>query len=156
VSNVAEAFRDESTNFTYLFLCYGYEEVGGKIGTATSGYRSGQKGRPTYVIEIDYVGDKRSDLGGRYLSPIGGRYSKTGIKITTYPAPEPPTIHTERDNINNVDFDKAYLAYKTVISLIEGIERGDGLKLPDTVHCWRKNDPLPSLEPPNTVLEKEE
>ena len=51
---------------------------------------------------------------------------------------------------------KVGLAYKTVISLIEGIERGDGLKLPDTVHCWRKNDPLPGLEPPNTVLEKEE
>lgn len=155
ISNIAEVFRDEPTDFTYLFLCYTDEEVGKKIGTATSGYRSGQKGRPTYVIEVDYIGDKRSDLGGRYLSPIGGRYLKAGIKITTYPMPEPPTIHTERDNITNVDFDKAYLAYQTVIALIEGIEKGEGLRPPDTVHFWRKNKPLPGLETPQTVCEKE-
>lgn len=56
--------------------------------------------------------------------------------------PDPPTIHTERDNIDNIDFDKAYLAYKTVISLIEGIEKGDGLIPPNTVNFWRKDQPL--------------
>ena len=76
------------------------------------------------------------------MSPIGGRFLKTGIKITTYSMPDPPTIHTERDNISNVDFDRAYLAYKTVISLIEGIEKGDGLIPPDTVNFWRKDQPL--------------
>ena len=76
------------------------------------------------------------------MSPIGGRFTKTGIKITTYPMPDPPTIHTERDNIDNIDFDKAYLAYKTVISLIEGIEKGDGLIPPNTVNFWRKDQPL--------------
>lgn len=151
VSKIAKVFRDEPTNFTYLFLCYTNEELGKKIGTATSGYRPGEKGRPTYVIEVDYIADKGGGLGGRYLSPIGGRYLKSGIKITTYPAPTPPTIHTERDNTNNVDFTKAYLAYKTLISLIERIEKGEGLQPPDTVHFWKKNQPISGLEPPQTV-----
>jgi len=122
ISNVAEALRDESTNFTYIFLTYGDEETGRKIGSATSGYRPGHDQRPTYVIEIDYVGDNSAELGGRWLSPIGGRFLKTGIKINTYPMPDQPIIHTEKDNFSNVDFNKAYLAYKTVISLIEGIK----------------------------------
>ena len=105
-------------------------------------YHSGPDGRPTYVIEIDYVGDKSADLGGRWMSPTGGRFVETGIKITTYPMPKPWIAHTEKDNISNVDFDKAYLAYKTVISLIEGIEKGDGLNPPDTVNFWRKDKPL--------------
>jgi hypothetical protein len=142
ISNVAEALRDESTNFTYIFLTYGDEETGRKIGAATSSYRAGSGQRPTYVIEIDYVGDKNAELGGRWLSPTGGRFFKTGIKITTYPMPEPLTFHTERDNLGNVDFNKAYLAYKTVISLIEEIETGDGLNPPDTVNFWRKDKPL--------------
>lgn len=142
ISTIAEAINDEPTNYTYLFFAYGNEEIGRKIGSATSGYRPGRDQRPTYVIEIDYVGDKSAELGGRWLSPIGGRFLKTGIKITTYPMPDPPTIHTERDNISNVDFDRAYLAYKTVISLIEGIEKGDGLIPPDTVNFWRKDQPL--------------
>ncbi len=140
ISNIAEAYKNESTNFTYLFLTYTNEELGRKIGSAT--YGSGLSGRPVYVIEIDYIGDKNSELGGRWLSPTGGRFQKTGIKITTYPTPHPPNIHTERDNITNVDFDKAYLAYKTVISLIERIEKGDGLITPDTVNFWRKEQPL--------------
>lgn len=155
VSNIAEVFRDEPTNFTYLFLCYTDEELGRKIGSATSGYRPGPMGRPTYVIEVDYIGDKRSDLGGRYLSPIGGRFLKTGIKITTYPMPEPPTIHTERDNIKNVDFKKVYLAYKTVISLIEGIEKVNELMPPDTVHFLRKDKPLRGQEIPQIESERE-
>jgi len=142
ISNIAEALKDEPTNYTYLFLAYGNEEIGRKIGSATSGYRPGPDQRPTYIVEIDYVGDKSADLGGRWLSPIGGRFLKIGIKITTYPMPDPPTTHTERDNISNVDFDKAYLAYKTVISLIEGIEKADGLKPPNTVNFWRKDKPL--------------
>ncbi len=142
ISNVAEALRDESTNFTYIFLTYGDEETGRKIGSATSGYRPGHDQRPTYVIEIDYVGDNSAELGGRWLSPIGGRFLKTGIKITTYPMPDQPIIHTEKDNVSNVDFNKAYLAYKTVISLIEGIEKGDGLNPPNTVNFWRKEKPL--------------
>lgn len=142
ISNVAEALRDESTNFTYIFLTYGDEEIGRKIGYATSAYRSGPGGRPTYVIEIDYVGDKNADLGGRWLSPTGGRFVKTGIKINTYPMPKAGIIHTEKDNISNVDFDKAYLAYKTVISLIEGIEKGDGLIPPNTVNFLRRDKPL--------------
>jgi len=150
VSNTAEVFRDKPTEFTYLFLCYTDEEVGRKIGTATSGYQPGQAARPRYVIEVDYIGDKQGGLGGRYLSPLGGRYLKTGIKITTYPVPEPPTIHTERDNINNVDFNKAYLAYRTVISLIEKIEKADQLQPPDTVHFWKKDKPLRGLETPQT------
>jgi hypothetical protein len=140
ISDIAEAFRNESTNFTYLFLTYTNEEPGRKIGSAT--YNSGLNGRPVYVIEIDYVGDKNADLGGRWLEPIGGRFQKTGIKITTYPMPDPPSIHTERDNITNVDFDKAYLSYKTVISMIEGIEDSNELIPPDTVNFWRKDKPL--------------
>lgn len=142
VSNIAEALKDEPTNFTYLFLTYGNEEIGRKIGSATSGYRPGPDQKPTYVIEIDYVGDNSAELGGRWLSPIGGRFLKTGIKINTYPMPDQPIIHTEKDNFSNVDFDKAYLAYKTVISLIEGIEKGDGLNPPNTVNFWRKEKPL--------------
>ena len=92
------------------------------------------------------MGDKNADLGGRWIGPgpIGGRFQKTGIKITTCPMPDPPTIHTEKDNINNVDFDKAYLAYKTVISMIEGIENSNELIPPDTVNFWRKDKPLSS------------
>jgi len=142
ISNIAEALRDESTNFTYVFITYGDEETGRKIGSSTSAYRSGPGGRPTYVIEIDYVGDKSADLGGRWLSPTGGRFVKTGIKINTYPMPKPGIIHTEKDNISNVDFDRAHLAYKTVISLIEGIEKGDGLNPPNTVNFWRRDKPL--------------
>lgn len=140
ISNIAEAYKNELTKFTYLFLTYTNEELGRRIGSAT--YRSGLSGRPVYVIEIDYVGDKNADLGGRWLSPTGGRFQKTGIKITTYPHPDPLTIHTERDNISNVDFGKAYLAYKTVICLIEGVEVGNKLIPPDTVNFWRKNKPL--------------
>lgn len=142
ISNIAEIFRDKSTNFTYIFLTYGGEETGRKIGSATSGYRSGSGGRPTYVIEIDYVGDKNADLGGKWLGPIGGRFINTGIRINTYPMPKPGIIHTEKDNISNVDFNKAYLAFKTVIALIEGIEKGDGLIPPNTVNFWRKDKPL--------------
>ena len=142
VSKVAKALKEESTNYTYAFLAYGNEEIGRKIGTATSGYRSGHGQRPTYVIEIDYVGDKDAELGGRWIGPRAGRFLRTGIKIVTYPMPEPRKIHTERDNVSSVDFGRAYLAYKTVISLIEGIEGGDGLKPPDTVNFWRKDKPL--------------
>ena len=141
VSNIAEAFKDEPTNFTYLFLFYGNEENGRKIGSASSVYRSGKDGRPTYVIEIDYVGDKNGSLGGRYISPVNTRYLKTGIKINTTPMPKQPIIHTEKDNITNVDFNKAYLAYKTVISLVEGIEKGEGLNPPDTVNFFGKDRP---------------
>ncbi|MCL5281493.1 MAG: M28 family peptidase [Planctomycetes bacterium] len=142
VSKVAKALKEESTNYTYAFLAYGDEEIGRKIGTATSGYRSGHGQRPTYVVEIDYVGDKDAELGGRWISPRAGRFLRTGIKIVTYPMPDPWKIHTERDNVSNVDFGRAYLAYKTVISLIEGIEGGAGLKPPDTVNFWRKDKPL--------------
>jgi hypothetical protein len=142
VTDIAEVLKDEPTKFTYLFLTYGDEEQGRKIGAATSVYRSDSGLRPTYVIEIDYVGDKGAGLGGRWLSPIGGRFLKTGIKITTYPMPKSPTIHTERDDVSNVDFNRAYLAYKTVISLIEGIEKGDGLNPPNTVNFWRRDKPL--------------
>ena len=142
VSNIAEAMKTESTEYTYVFLTYGDEEIGRKIGSATSGYRSNGTERPTYVIEIDYVGDNSAELGGRWLGPLAGRFQKTGIKINTSPMPDPPTIHTARDNISNVDFDKALLAYKTVISLIEGIEKGDGLIPPKTVNFWRKDQPL--------------
>jgi len=140
ISNIAEAYKSELTNFTYLFLTYSNEELGRRIGSAT--YSSGLSGRPVYVIEIDYVGDKNADLGGRWLSLSGGRFQKTGIKISTYPNPDPQTIHTERDNISNVDFEKAYLAYKTVISMIEGIEDSNELIPPDTVNFWRKDKPL--------------
>jgi hypothetical protein len=142
ISNIAEAMKNEPTQYTYLFLTYGNEETGRKIGSATSGYKSGHDHRPTHVIEIDYVGDKNAELGGRWMSPFGGRFTKTGIKIMTYPMPDPPVIHTERDNIDNVDFDKAYLAYKTAISLIEGIEEGKGLIPPNTVNFLRKDQPL--------------
>ena len=52
--------------------------------------------------------------------------------------PKPDIIHRENDNISNVDFDKAYLAYKTAISLIEGIKKGDGLNPPNTVNFLEK------------------
>jgi hypothetical protein len=142
ISKVAKALKDESTNYAYAFFAFGNEEIGRKLGTATSGYRSGRGQGPAYVIEIDYVGDKDGELGGRWMSPIAGRFLWTGIKITTYPMPDPPKIHTERDNLDNVDFERAYLAYKTALSLIEGIERGKGLKPPDTVNFWRKDKPL--------------
>jgi hypothetical protein len=142
VSNIAKVLKDELTNFTYLFLFYGDEENGRKIGSATSIYRSGNDGKPSYVIEIDYVGDKHGSLGGRYSSQESARYLKRGIKINTWPMPKQRTIHTERDNITNVDFHKAYLAYKTVISLIEGIEKGEGLNPPDTVNFLGKDRPI--------------
>jgi len=142
ISNIAEAMLDEPTKYTYVFLTYGDEELGSKIGSATFGNKSNGANRPTYVIEMDYVGDMHSELGGRWIGPMAGRFQKTGIKITTYPQPKPPTIHTERDNISNVDFSQAYLAYKTVISLIEGIETRDELVPPDTVNFWRKDKPL--------------
>lgn len=142
ISDIAEVFRDESTNYTYLFLTYTNEELGRKIGSAI--YNSGLSGKPVYVIEIDYVGDKNAELGGRWIGsgPMGGRFQKTGIKITTFPMPEPPTMHTERDNISNVDFENSFLAYKTVISMIEGIEDSNELVPPDTVNFWRKDRPL--------------
>lgn len=147
VSDVAEALKDKPTNYAYAFLAYGDEEIGRKIGTATSGYRSGHGHRPTYIIEIDYVGDKDAELGGRWISPREGRFLRTGIKITTWPMPDPWKIHTERDNVSNADFGRAYLAYKTVISLIEGIEGGAGLKPPETVNFWRKDEPLLGQRP---------
>jgi len=142
VSKIAKALKEEPTNYTYVFLVYGNEETGRKIGSAICGPGSGRRGRPTYVIEIDYVGDKDGELGGRWLSPSAGRFLRTGIKINTYPMPEPRKIHTERDDVSNVDFGRAYLAYKTVISLIEGIESGEGLKPPGTINFWRKDQPL--------------
>ena len=142
ISDIAKVYKDENTNYTYLFITYTDEENGRKIGAATSDYRTGKDGRPLYVIEIDYIGDKNGGLGGRWLSPVGGRFQKTGIKITTYPMPEIQTIHTERDNVRNIDFYKAYLAYKTVISLIERIEDGNDLSPPDTVNFWQKDHPL--------------
>ncbi|MCX5644106.1 MAG: M28 family peptidase [Phycisphaerae bacterium] len=147
VSNIAKALRDEPTNYTYLFLAYGNEETGRRIGSAIRGYESGRRERPTYIIEIDYVGDKDAELGGRWMSPIDGRFLQTGIKINTIPMPDPRKIHTEKDNLSNVHFGRAYLAYKTVISLIEGIERGEGLKPPDTVNFWRKENPLFGCKP---------
>jgi hypothetical protein len=142
VSNIAKALKEEPTNYTYVFLTYGNEETGRKIGSAIRGPGSDRRRRPTHVIEVDYVGDNGAELGGRWMSPAAGRFLRTGIKITTYPMPDPPKIHTERDNLSNVDFERAYLAYKTAISLVEGIERGEGLKPPDTVNFWRKESPL--------------
>ncbi len=141
-AKTAKAIRGEETNYGYLFLVYGDEEAGRKIGSAIHTYGRESGRRPGHVIEIDYVGDKTGELGGRWLNPIGGGFLKTGIKITTYPMPDPPTIHTERDNIDSVDFVRVHLAYKTVISLVEGIERGEGLVPPNTVNFWRKDDPL--------------
>jgi hypothetical protein len=142
VSNMARALKEEPTNYAYVFLAYGDEEAGRKIGSAIRGPASDRRRRPTYVIELDYVGDRDAELGGRWMSPMAGRFLRTGIKITTYPMPDPWKIHTEQDNISNVDFGRAYLAYKTAISLIEGIERGEELQPPPTVNFWRKDEPL--------------
>ncbi len=142
ISKLAKAFKDEPTNYTYVFLAFDKEETGRRIGAATSGYRSSRRQRPSYMIQIDYVGDKDGELGGKWLSPVARGFLRTGIEITTYPMPEPRKIHTEGDNVSNVDFGRAYLAYKTVISLIEGIEGGAGLKPPDTVNFLRKDKPL--------------
>jgi|WetSurMetagenome_2_1015567.scaffolds.fasta_scaffold180214_2 hypothetical protein len=142
VSDIAEVYKDEKTYYSYLFITYTDEEIGCKIGSAISGCRSEKDWKAIYVIEIDYIGDRNGGLGGRWLSPVNGGFHKTGIKITTYPIPEIPTIHTERDNIRNVDFNKLYLAYKTIISMIEKIEDGNDLAPPDTVNFWRKDKPL--------------
>jgi len=142
VAKAAKAVRNHETNYEYLFLAYGDEEAGRKIGSAVSSCRRESRRRPVHVIEIDYVGDRAGELGGRWLSPTAGGFLKTGIKITTYPMPDPPTIHTERDNLDSVDFARVHLAYKTVISLIDGIEQGTGLRPPDTVNFWRREDPL--------------
>ena len=44
VSNVAKALKEEPTNYTYLFLVYGNEEAGRKIGSAIRGYATGSTG----------------------------------------------------------------------------------------------------------------
>jgi len=142
VAKTARTIRDEETHHGYLFLAYGDEETGRKIGSAIQPHRRESGRKPVHVIEIDYVGDKTGELGGRWLSPTGGAFIETGIKITTHPMPDPPTIHTERDNIDSVDFVRVQLAYKTVISLIEGIEQGIGLRPPDTVNFWRREQPV--------------
>jgi hypothetical protein len=142
VANIAKVFKDHPTKYTYVFLCYGDEEVGSKIGAATSCYRPGIGNEPDYVIEIDYVGDKNHDLAGRYLGPLGGRFKKIGIKLATHVWASESVIHTVQDNIENVDFDRAYLAYKTVISMVEGIEETDELKPPDTVFFFKKEHPI--------------
>ncbi len=145
VSKVAKVFAHVDTEFTYLFLCFGREEEGRKIGAPISFYRA-EHGRPTFIIKVDYVGDKRAPgLIGAYLSPMDG-YLQTGIKISTYPWPDPPTMHTERDNIKNVDFDVAYLGYESMIWMIEQIEDGKGLTPPPTVSFWKKDKPLQPLD----------
>ena len=145
VSKVAKILVRADTEFTYLFCCYGREEAGRRISAPISFYRA-EHGRPTFIIKVDYVGDKRAPgLVGAYLSPVDG-YLQTGIKISTYPWPDPPTMHTERDNIKNVDFDIAYLAYETLIHMVEQVEDGKGLTPPPTVSFWRKDKPLQPLD----------
>ena len=78
---------------------------------------------------------------------------RTGIKINTYPMPDPPKIHTERDNLSNVDFGRAYLAYKTATFPDRGNRAGEELKPPDTVNFWRKDKALFGSRP--TAFESE-
>ena len=148
VANIAKVFKDHPTNYTYVFLYYGDEEAGAKIGAATSYYKAGMGNGPDYVIEIDYVGDKNHDLAGRYMSPPEGRFKKIGIKLATHVWPSESVIHTAQDKIENVDFDRAYLAYKTVISMVEEFEKTGELKPPDTVDFSKKTSPLWGTEKP--------
>ncbi len=141
VADVAQAFRDHAAEYTYVFVFYGREEQGRTIPPRNPEPNSHPEARPEFIIEVDYVGDKRGGLGGRYLAPVL-RYRQSGIKLTSNPSPNnPPTIHTERDTLESVDFPQAYLAYKTMLWLVEGIEAGRGLQPPPTVNFWRKDAP---------------
>jgi len=144
VARLADAFHHMDTRASYLIVLYNDEERGRRIGSANHPPGAPKYGRPAYIIEIDYVGDKRAPLGGRWLGPMQ-EYTVAGLKLSSYPMPKPPTIHTERDSMSNVDVAKAYLAYETALFLIEGIERGDGLVPPDTVAFWKKDSPYRPL-----------
>lgn len=131
------ALRERSTRYSYLVVLYADEEGGRTIGQAAHPKGAPSDTAPAFIISVDYVGDIRSELLGRWLTPDerSGEPGQ-GIMLTSYPQPSPPTTHSDRDNLASVDFAQAYLAYETILFLVEGIERGDGLRPPPTARFW--------------------
>jgi len=143
VSKVAQTIRSRDVKYTYVFVLFDDEETGRILPYRTGAYSPSTDGRPAFMLEVDYVGDKRSGLIAKHLSPAY-RYLQAGMKLTSYPMPDPPTIHTIRDNLESVDFSRVYLAYQVVMWWVENLEAGEGLSPPPNV-SWRK--PTGSVEP---------
>jgi hypothetical protein len=141
VCRLAEALKDRETDYSYVFVLYTDEEKGRKIRSSLNDapFSQAAESDPAHVIEIDYVGDKALELGGRWIyGTSAGPTGKAGIKIASILVGS-PNLHTAGDRIENVDLEKVHLALQTVQWMIEGLEAGRGLRAPDTVSFWRKD-----------------
>lgn len=148
VSEAAKLLAGRETQYTYVFLCYGDEETGRRMPSSLDVPEAEGLGRPAFILEVDYVGDKRAGLVAYYLLHGVYGYRQAGMKLTAWPQPHPGTIHSERDNIESVGFKEAHLAYKSMVWMLEGIERGDGLKPPPVAFFMEPQTPA-STQPLN-------
>jgi len=146
VAAAARSFQDRDTDFTYAFIFYGDEETGRKFPTRVAmNDDAAPLEKPEYSLEVDYIGDRRSNMLVRYVYPSEAAYKRYGLKITAFPHPVPSTIHTDLDNIDGVDFEQVHQCVQSVIWMLEGLEQGLELE-PSPTLFLRYSTPMHALE----------
>jgi len=147
VAAAARSVQDRDTDLTYAFVFYGDEETGRKFPTRVADDGdAAQPEKPVYSLEVDYIGDRRSNMLVRYVfSSNETAHKRYSLKITAFPHPTPSTIHTDLDNIDSVDFAQAHQCVRSVVWMMEGLEQGLELE-PAPVLFLRYSTPMHTLE----------
>jgi hypothetical protein len=104
VARTMQVLGGRPARFSHLAALYADEEKGRTIGQARHPAGCPAYAAVDYILRVDYVGDRRSRPLLRSLTKERDGLAVPGVLLTSHPQSQPPTMHTERDDLPAVDF----------------------------------------------------